>query len=152
MMTIIRKSTLTTISIFTIAIVVVIAGFFLLEIEKAALNLWAFGSLLFSLVVSLVTMLTLVAPKRNKDNVSFTSGLSGAVWVYEIAVIISILFTKSFVEYLGRFILLQIAINALFFIITIVIMNVSGHIHDSNAKTHENLQNGEYDKPKRGGF
>lgn len=152
MMTMMRRGMLTTISVFVIAILVVIVGFFLLEVEKAALNLWAFGSLLFSLVVSLVTILTLIAPKRNKRGIFFAAGLSGAVWIYEIAIVISILFTKSFVEHLSRFILLQIAINALFFIIAIVIVNVSGHIHDSNTEIHENLQNGEYDKPRRGGF
>lgn len=146
------RGILTTISVFVIGILVVVAGFFLLEIERVALHFWAFGSLLFSLVVSLLVAITLVAPKRNKDGVFYTAGINSAIWIYEIVVIVSILFLKSFEDHLGGFIFTQITINALFFIAVIVINTVSGRIHDSNVKTSENLQNGEYDKPKRGGL
>lgn len=146
-----RKNIIPIISIFTIAIVVVIAGFFLLDIEKVALSFWAFGSLLFSLIVSLFTMISLFATNKNKDNVFFVSGLSGAVWVYEIAIVISILFMHSFIEHLGWFIFLQIGINALFLITLIIIINISGHIHKCNTETYEKLKNGEYEKPKIGG-
>jgi len=131
---------------------VVIAGFFLLDIERVVLNFWAFGSLLFSLVVSLFVMVTLVAPKKNRDSVFYTAGLSSTIWLYEIAVIISILFTKSFVDHVNGFIFLQIMINALFFVIALIIIRLSGNIYDNNARTYDNLQNGEYNKPKRGGF
>ncbi len=147
-----NRGILTTISVFVIGILVAVAGFFLLDIEKITIHFWAFGSLLFSLVVSLLTVVTLVAPTRNKDGVFYTAGLSSAVWIYEIAIIISVLFTKSFTDKLNSFILLQISIHALFFIIAVIIITVSGRIHDNNAKTCENLQNGEYNKPKRGGF
>ena len=66
------KGTLTTITVFAIGIVVVIAGFFLLDIEKIALNFWAFGSLLFSLIVSLLAMLTLVVPKENSEHIFYS--------------------------------------------------------------------------------
>lgn len=146
------RGVLTTITVFSIGILVVIAGFFLLDIEKIALYIWAFGSLLFSLVVSLLAMVALVAPKRNKGGVFYTAGLSSVVWIYEIAIVISVLFTKSFIEKLHSFILLQIAINAMFFIVAIIIITVSRRTHDDNRKTYENVQNGEYTKPKRGGF
>ncbi len=141
-----------TIIVFAIGILVVIAGFFLLDIEKIVLNFWSFGSLLFSLVVSLLATLTLIAPKRNKDGVYYSAGLGSAIWIYEIVVVISIFFTKSFVDHLYRFIFFQIAINALFFISAVIIINVAARVHDNNAKTYENLQSGEYSKPKRGGF
>jgi len=146
------RGILTTISVFIIGILVVVAGFFLLDIEKVALNFWAFGSLLFSLVVSLLAVITLVAPKRNKASAFYNAGLSGAIWTYEIAVIISILFINSFIDRLNNFIFTQIAINAFFFIVAVLIIVASAHISDGNARTAENLQNGEYNKPKRGGF
>jgi len=147
-----NRGILTTISVFAIGILVVVAGFFLLDIEKIALNFWAFGSLLFSLTVSLLAMITLVSPKKYKDGVFYTAGLSSTVWLYEIAVIISVLFIKSFIDKLNSFIFLQIAINALFLIVAVVIINISGRVYDNNARTSENIQSGEYDKPKRGGF
>lgn len=152
MVIIMSRGILATVSVFAIGIIVVIAGFFLLDIEKVALNFWAFGSLLFSLAASLLATVTLVSPKKNKEDVFYTAGLSSAIWIYEVAVVISVLFTKSFVDKLNNFIFLQITINALFFIVTIIIIVVSGRIHDINARTSENLQSGEYDKPKRGGF
>jgi hypothetical protein len=146
------RGILTTIIVFAIGIIVVLAGFFLLDIEKIALNFWAFGSLLFSLIVSLLATLTFVAPKKNKDSVYYAAGLGSTIWIYEIVVVISIFFTKSFVEHLYRFVFLQIAINTLFFISALVITNVSARVHDNNAMTYESSQSGEYNKPKRGGF
>ncbi|QOX63651.1 hypothetical protein FRZ06_09960 [Anoxybacterium hadale] len=143
---------MTTVIVFTIAILVVIAGFFLLDIEKIALNYWAFGSLLFSLAVSLLATLALVAPKENKGSVFYTGGLSSAIWIYEIMVVISVFFTNKFVEHMYRFVFLEIAINALFFISALVIYNVSARLQYNDAKTYKNLQSGEYNKPKRGGF
>ena len=137
---------------FAIGILVVIAGFFLLDIEKIALNYWAFGSLLFSLVISLLATLKLIAPKENKGSVFYSGGLGSAIWIYEILVVISIFFTNKFVDHMYRFVFLEIAINALFFISAMVIFNVSSRLHDNDAKTYENLQSGEYNKPKRGGF
>ena len=151
MVIVMSKGVLATVSAFSVGILVVVAGFFLLDIEKIAINMWAFGSLLFSLAVSLLTTVTLVAPKRDKDGVFYTAGLSSAIWIYQTLVIISILFTKSF-DSLNGFIFLQILINALFAIVTVIVIMASARIHENNVKTYEKLQNGEYDKPKRGGF
>jgi ABC-type transport system involved in multi-copper enzyme maturation permease subunit len=146
------RGILTTVSVFAIGIVAVVAGFFLLDIEKIALHFWTFGSLLFSLLVSLLAMITLAVSKRNRDGVFYAAGLGGAVWIYEIAVVISVLCINSFADRLNSFIFTQIAINAFFFIIAAVIVSVSERIHNNNAKTYDNLQNEEYNKPRRGGF
>ncbi|MDR1914920.1 MAG: hypothetical protein LBQ68_10640 [Clostridiales bacterium] len=138
-----------TISIFVIGILVAVAGFFLLGVEKTALNWWAFGSLLFSLIVSLFATVTLVVPKNN--GLFYNAGLSGTIWIYEVLVIISILFTKAFTERSNAFVFLQIGFNALFFIAVTVIVTASKYVRDSNARTYEKQQNGEYNKPKRGG-
>ena len=63
---------------------VVIAGFFLSDIEKIAFNLWASGSLLFSLVVSLLAALTLVDPKKNIDCVFYSAGMGRTICICEI--------------------------------------------------------------------
>lgn len=147
-----NKRILTIISIFAIGMLVVVTGFFLLDIEKVAINFWAFGSLMFSLVVSLFATIFLIYPGKNKYNVLHTVGLSNAVWVYEIIIIISILFLKPFIDHLGGFIFLQISINALFLVAMITIKTASGRVHNVNVNTYENLQVEEYNKPKRGGF
>lgn len=152
MVIVMSRGILTTIIVFAIGILVTIAGFFLLEIEKIALNYWAFGSLLFSLVVSLLATLMLVAPKKNYSGVFYSGGLGSAIWIYEILIVLSIFFTKSFVEHMYRFVLLEVAINALFFISAMVICSVSARLHNNDVKTSNNLQSGEYNIPKRGGF
>ncbi|WP_099205249.1 hypothetical protein [Scatolibacter rhodanostii] len=152
MVTAMSRGVLTTIIIYTIGILVVIAGFFLLDIDKVPLNFWAFGSLLLSLVVSLFATLTLAAPKKNKDGVYYSTGLGSLILIYEIVVIISIFFTQWFAAHMYRFVFLQIAINAVFLIIAVVTINISARVHDNNAKTYEDLQSGEYNKPKRGEF
>jgi hypothetical protein len=141
-----RRHTLYTIGIFLIAIIVTVAGFFLRDIERIALNYWAFGFLLFSLVLSLVSLITI------KDNVFYNAAVISAVWLYQIAIIATMFFVKSFSEAVNKFILMEIAINALFFIVAILIIASSKYVHDSNAKTFEKLNNGDYNTPKRGGF
>ena len=91
-------------------------------------------------------------PKINKDNIFYNAGVISAIWIYEIFVVISIIFTNYFKGHVGTFILLQLVINALFFIALILITRASVHIHDINEKAYEKKQNGLYDKPKRGGF
>ena len=146
-----NRSVLTSVGVFVIGILVTIAGFFLLEIEKIALHYWAFGLLLFSLVVSMFVTVALVAPKKGKSSVFYNTGMSAAIALYQIAVIISMFFTHSFKENVNGFIFLQIAINAVFFIALMIITNTSGNVHQSNMNTQEKAQDGEYNGPKRGG-
>ncbi len=120
------RGTLTTVGVFSIAFVVVIIGFFLLDIERVALNYWALASLLFSIAVSLVTTVVVIEPKRQKDATVFAGGLSSTVWIYQLVVIVSIFFTGMFKDHVMRFVFLQIAINALFFIIVMVMANAAG--------------------------
>jgi hypothetical protein len=141
-----RRNTLYTIGVFLIAIVVTVAGFFLLDIERIALNYWAFGFLLFSLVLSLILLITI------QDSVFYNAAVVSAVWLYQIAVIATMFFVKSFSEAVNKFVLMEITINALFFIAAILIIASSRYVHDSNAKTFEKLNNGNYNAPKRGGF
>ena len=146
------RGILTTISVYSVGIIVVVAGFFLLGIEKITINYWAFGSLLFSLIISLFAMITLVVPHRHKDRTFYTAGLTSVILLYEIAVVISIIFIKPFTERLNNFIFLQVTINALFFIAAITIITASSRIYDNKVKTYKEMQSGENDKPRRGDF
>jgi hypothetical protein len=138
--------------VFAVAIIVVIAGFFLLNIERVALNFWALGSLLLSLVLSSIVVATILAPKRDKDAIFYAAGLSVVVVVYQIAVIISMFFTQNFADDVNSFIFLQIIINALLIIAVVIIVVLSNRVHKGNAETYRKLQDGEYNQPKRGGF
>jgi hypothetical protein len=89
---------------------------------------------------------------EKNNGIFYNAGLSGAIWIYEALVIVSILFTKAFAERLNSFVFLQIGLNALFFIAVIVIITASKYVRDSNARTYEKQQGGEYNKPIRGGF
>ena len=60
--------------------------------------------------------------------------------------------SKIFEENIKGFIFLQIVINALIFVICTLIITVSTYINNSNKKTLEKQENGEYNKPRRGGF
>jgi Na+/proline symporter len=146
------RGVLTTISVYVIGILVILAGFFLLDFEKNTLNFWALGSLMFAIFVSMFVMISVVSAKQKKEGVFYRAGLSSAVWIYLIVIFISTLFAGLFKEDINSFIFLQIIINALFFIVTIVVISVSSHIHTINEKTAKSLQDGEYNTPKRGGF
>jgi hypothetical protein len=139
-------------SILGIAIVVVIAGFFLLNIERVALNIWALCSLTLSLVVNMLANLTIVTRKYGKDSVYYNAGLAGALWVYQIAIIISVAFTRLFAEHTTRFVFVELLIHALFLIAAIAIGAGAAHVHNRNLETAEKQESGEYNTPKRGGF
>ena len=140
------------ISVFAIAIVAIIAGFFLLDIPKIALYFWAFSALLFSLLLSLALLITFNQLKDKRDGVFYGASLSTSTFIYLAAVVISLFFSKGFEDNVNGFIFLQLAINALFIIVLIIIAAVVRHIYQKTVITAEKLQNGEYNKPKRGGF
>lgn len=146
------KNILISIGVFGIAILVIVAGFFLLGIEQVALNFWALGFLLFSLIISLLATIFISSKKKSSDATYSNAGIFGTVWVYQIVIIISILFTPAFKENLNGFILMEIIINALLFVIGILIVTASRYIKNMNDRTADKLNNGDYNKPKRGGF
>ena len=137
---------------FSIGIIVVISGFFLLEIERAAIHYCAFGSLLLSLGVALFSTVFLLSAKNNDKSVFFPAGLGSAIWVYVISVLVSVFFTRAFLFNLGGFVFLQIVIHALYFIAAITIIIIAPHLRGKDLAAGENQENGEYNKPKRGGF
>jgi hypothetical protein len=149
---IMSRGVMVSISAYAIAILVVIAGFFLLDIDKIALYFWAFGSLVFSLSVSMISTVILVSKKTTKDVLFFNTGFGSVIWIYQVLVIISVLFINSFRHHVGAFVFLEIAIFAIFIVISGAVQVSSKHIYVSNQKSQEKLNNSEYNKPRRGGF
>lgn len=146
------KTISTSIICFAVAVSVVISGFSLLDFEKTAIAFWAFGSLLFSFLLSLITAMTFFLLKQRKNKVIHFAGLSSAILFYEIIVIASVALSPLFDGHLNQFIFTQIAANATYIILVTTISFVSGKIKDNNKKDCGKLESGEYSKPKRGGF
>ncbi|MGI6530380.1 MAG: hypothetical protein ACOX3J_12015 [Clostridia bacterium] len=147
-----NRGILLTVCIFAIVVLVVVAGFFLLDIEKVALSYWGFGSLLFSLAVSMLAAITILLPKKRRNAVFYSFGLSSATTLYLTAIIVGLIASKAFEKNLNGFILLQVIIHSLFIITAIIIFLASEHIRNKNVETQKKLDSGEYDRPKRGGF
>jgi len=147
------RSSLYTIIGFTIAIVVVVAGFFLLSIDQIAIHLWALAFLILSLLLSMGLLVGIAQRKSSgKDTIFYSAGTGATVWIYQIAVIISVALVGLFNEKVGRFVFTEIVIIAIFAIIILAINFFAKRTHASNAKTLELQENGEYNAPKRGGF
>ncbi|MDR0979203.1 MAG: hypothetical protein LBL91_04650 [Lachnospiraceae bacterium] len=133
-------------------ILIVVAGFFLLEIEQTDINLWAFGSLVFSLLLSMVVTLTVTIKKSESNNITYNSAVMSLSAIYEVIVILTMFFVGAFETNLNGFIFLQIIINIIFIVLVVMLKGTNEHIKDNNTKTAQNLSNGEYNTPKRGGF
>ncbi len=147
-----RKRVIINCAIYILYVTLVLAGFFLLGIEKTALNFWALGFLLFSITFSIFVSLAGDFLRSTRENVFNIVGVYSAIAIYHIAVIICTVFTPIFRENIGTFIFIQIAINVVFIIILIAIIGFTGHIYKVDDRTFDKIKSGEYDSPKRGGF
>lgn len=132
--------------------IVILAGFFMLDFERNAINVSALCFFELSILVSMISTIFIVKKKNENDTLYFNAGIGSVTAIYQIAVIISILVSKLFVNNIKGFIFLQILINALMFIVCMLIITVSAHINKNNEMTLGKLNSGEYNKPKRGGF
>mgnify|MGYP000079963911 FL=1 len=142
----------TSLIIFLTLVIVILAGFFLLDFECSTINILALCFLELSLLVSMFSTISLARRKNDKDTLYYNAGVGSITVIYQIAVIISVVLSKIFEENIKGFIFLQIVINALIFVICTLIITVSTYINNSNKKTLEKQENGEYNKPRRGGF
>ncbi len=138
--------------IFLTPVIVILAGFFLLNFECSTINVSALCFLELSLLVSMLTTISLVWKKNDKATLYYNAGIGSITAIYQIAVIISVVASNVFANNIKGFIFLQIVINALMFVICTLIITASAYINKSNKKTLEKQNNGEYNKPKRGGF
>lgn len=147
------RSAIYTIVGFAIAIVAVVAGFFLLSVEQIAIHLWALAFLVLSLLLSMGLLAGIAQSKGSgKDTVFYSAGIGAIVWIYQIAVIISVALVGVFDQKVGPFVITEVAIIAVFAIVTLAVNFFAMRTYSSNAKTMERQKNGEHDAPKRGGF
>ncbi len=146
------KSVKISISIFILIIILVVSGFFLLGIERTAINYWTLGVIIFSSTVSLCVTLMTFRNKGIAKGMFYISGINSITWIYQIAVVIGIVITRLLGFGIGVFVFVQLLINVVFFITYLVISHTAEHIDDVNKETMDKLENGGYDTPKRGGF
>lgn len=147
-----NKGIKTSLIIFLTLVIVILAGFFLLDFERSTINISALCFLELSLLVSMLSTISLARRKNDKETLYYNAGIGSITAIYQIAVIISVVVLKIFEENIKGFIFLQIVINALMFVICTLIITASTYINKSNKKTLEKQENGEYNKPRRGGF
>lgn len=147
-----NKGIKTSLIIFLTLVIVILAGFFLLNFECSTINISALCFLELSLLVSMLSTISLARRKNDKDTLYYNAGVGSITAIYQITVIISVVVSKIFEESIKGFIFLQIMINALMFVICTLIITASTYINKSNKKALEKQENGEYNKPKRGGF
>lgn len=126
-----------------------LAVFFLLDIEKNAVNIWALSFLLLSEAVLFGGLIGLRFAGGNHNAVFLRAGVTTTLSLYFAATLISVFFTGSFEDELKKFILLEIAIVALFLIAAISIIAWSSGIARRNDADVAKVGTNE---PKRGGF
>jgi len=143
---------MTAAAVFGIGVIVVIAGFFLLGFKHDTLNYWALGSLLFALIAAALVTLALTGRPRYTDGVFAGAVLGSITWIYVIIVVVSICFTWLFTNHVGVFILIEIVIHAAFLVLVIIAANASAHADESDARTYQAQQSGQFDGPVRGGY
>ncbi len=146
------KSVKITSIIFILTIVIVVAGFFLLDIEKTAINYWTLGAIVFSSVVALCVTLMTILKKATTDRVFYLAGVNSFLWIYEVLVIIGVVITRLLSSTVGVFIFVQLLINVGLVISLLVISHAAERVENVDYETMSKMKSGEYDKPKRGGF
>ncbi len=132
--------------------ILLLTGFFLLGIEQSSLNI---GTLIFftnSFSLSFFTTLFVLIRNSVTEKVFSISATTVLNIFYIITTIVSLFISGIFNFSLGPFILVQLVIIAIYLILFFAIVIFSGYIKSSDEKSYEKLQNGEYDKAKRGGF
>jgi len=127
------------------------AAFFLLEIEKTALNGWAFSFLLLSEAALFGGLIALAFAPPGHSKVFLRAGVSMALFLYFGLTLLTMLFVRGFTHHLGRFILLESGIIVFFTIVVIAVQVFSRRISADNQKTVTQGK-AESHQPKRGGF
>lgn len=133
-----RRGNGTTIGIIgAILVGFTLIAFFLLNIERIGLYLWA---LTFLLVAEIVLCTGLIATKSlgaNHSKVFVKSGIIGSLFLYFLATLISVLSVRLFENKPGTFIILEFGIIVLFAIIILSILAFSQRIADNDRKIVE---------------
>lgn len=132
-----------------IIIAFTLGAFFLLDIERIALYIWALAFLLLSEVILCLGLLGAMSLGANHSKVFARTGLTGVLSLYFISTLISVVFVGKFVEKLNSFILMELGIISLFAIVAMSVLAFSRNIKRINDKDAQKVGSNE---PKRGGF
>ena len=126
-----------------------LAVFFLRDIERISTNIWALTFLLLSELVFFGGLIGLRFTGAKYNKTFAKAGITTALVLYFIATLISAFCAGAFRENLNTFILIELAIVAVFMIITIAIFAYSRGIAGRNEADIAKVAANE---PKRGGF
>ena len=132
-----------------IIIVFTFSSFFLLNIEKIAVNWWALSFLLLSEFTLFGGLIGLRFAGEKSNKVFLNAGAAAALSLYFIVTLISALFAGAFREHLHAFIFIELAVIVLFTVIILLLLIYSGKIARRNE---EDLKKVGTDHPNRGGF
>ncbi len=138
--------------IFALLTLLSVSGFFLLGFERTTLALFGLIFLIISYFMCLFASIFLIKNGSVQDKVFSISGIGALIFIYQIAVFISIAFCYLINISLGKLIFIEILLNVIFFVIFMIIVFTSASIQKNNEKIRKNLEEGNYDTPKRGGF
>lgn len=111
-----------------------LSAFFLLNIERIALYWWALAFLLLAELVLCTGLVCLTSLGARYDKAFVRSGITGALSLYFIAAIISVLTAGLFKDRLNTFILIQLGLLALLAIIILLILVFARRIADNSRK------------------
>ena len=125
-----------------------LVAFFLLDIERIAVNVWALVFLLLSEIVLFGGLIGLRYIRADNNKLFLTAGVSTTLSLYFLATLVSVFFAGLFSERLNTFILIELAIIVFFVITTISIITWSRGLRRNEADAAK----AGTDEPKRGGF
>ena len=146
----IKNSSIVSIAIIgTVVVAFTVAAFFLLEIERIAVFIWALAFLLLSEVALFGGLIGLRFASSQQENVFRTAGITSSLILYVVATFVITLFANAMRERMYAFILLHLGVIMLFAIATISILAFSRGIARRNE---EDLAKVGDHQPKRGGF
>ena len=144
-----KSVTLPISAIGVIVVLFTLAMYFLLDIERNALNRWALGFLLLSEVIMFGGLIALRRAAPVHSSVFVKSGVTAALSLYFATTINSVFLSGLFTNNLNAFILIELGILALFAIVTITILAFSGSI---GRRSNEDASKTGSNEAKRGGF
>ena len=130
-------------------VVFTLAAFFLLNIEKISMNIFALAFLLLSEVVLCSGLIGLRFTNENRSAVFLKAGVSTSLSLYFAATLITVLLAGNYIKKLNTFILIELAVIVLFAIVTISIVVWSRSVSHQNEEDMAKVGTNE---PKRGGF
>lgn len=144
-----KKDIMSTGAIGIIVITLSLATFFLMEIDRGAVSLWAIIFLLLSEVILFGGLIGLRLTGAKHGKVFLQAGIISTLLLYFIATLIVTLFAGAFRTRLNIFVLIEISIISVSAIITALMLAFAHRIEHNNEKDFKKIGTAE---AKRGGF